>query len=91
MLLLRPVAESAGVQVLLIDTLTYSWFLPGCFLAITFRCIVSRVLKKWRLSLVKIGDDELDMQLLISLVKARPVLWDKTGDVYKDGMETKKT
>jgi len=30
------------------------------------------------------GDFEYDVDLLISLVKARPVLWDKTDDIYKD-------
>jgi len=36
------------------------------------------------------GDIEFDIDLLISLVEARPVLWDKTGDIYKDRNETKK-
>jgi len=36
------------------------------------------------------GDFEFDTDLLISLVEARPVLWDKTGDIYKDRKETKK-
>jgi len=36
------------------------------------------------------GDYELDIELLISVVNARPVLWDKTDDIYKDRIETKK-
>ena len=40
--------------------------------------------------MVKMSDFELDIELLISLVDARPVLWDKTDDVYKDRIETKK-
>jgi len=36
------------------------------------------------------GDFEFDIELLISLEEARPVLWDKTDDIYKDGNETKK-
>jgi hypothetical protein len=33
------------------------------------------------------GDFEFDIDLLISLVEARPVLWDKTADIYKDRNE----
>jgi hypothetical protein len=36
------------------------------------------------------GDFEFDTDLLMSLVEARPVLWDKTDDIYKDRNETKK-
>ena len=36
------------------------------------------------------GDSEFDIDLLISQVEARPVLWDKTDDIYKDRNETKK-
>jgi hypothetical protein len=36
------------------------------------------------------GDFEFDIDLLISMVEARPVLWDKTDDIYKDGNKTKK-
>jgi len=36
------------------------------------------------------SDFEFDTDLLISLVEARPVLWDKTDDIYKDRNETKK-
>ena len=36
------------------------------------------------------GDFEFDTDLLISLVEARPVLWDKADDIYKDRNETKK-
>jgi hypothetical protein len=35
-------------------------------------------------------DFEFEIDLLISLVKARPVLWDKADDIYKDRNETKK-
>jgi len=37
------------------------------------------------------GDFEFDIDFLIFLVEARPVLWDKTDDIYKDRNETKKT
>jgi len=37
------------------------------------------------------GDFEFDTDLLLSLVEARPLLWDKTDDIYKDRNETKKT
>ena len=39
--------------------------------------------------MVKMGDIDLDIELSISLVEARPVLWDKM-DIYKDRNETKK-
>ena len=39
--------------------------------------------------MVKMDDFEFDIDL-ISLVEARPVLWDKTDDIYKDRIETKK-
>jgi hypothetical protein len=39
---------------------------------------------------VEMGDFEFDIDLLISLLEARPVLWDKTDDIYKDRNETKK-
>jgi len=35
------------------------------------------------------GDFKFDTDLLISLVEARPVLWDKTDDIYRDRNETK--
>ena len=34
--------------------------------------------------MVKMGDFEFNTDLLISLVEARPVLLDKTDDIYKD-------
>ena len=34
-------------------------------------------------------DEELDTEKLISLVQDRPVLWDKTADIYKDRNATK--
>jgi hypothetical protein len=33
---------------------------------------------------------EFDIDLLIFLLEARPVLWDKTDDIYNDRNETKK-
>ena len=42
------------------------------------------------LPVVKMGDFEFDIDLLISPVEARPVLWDKTDDSYKDRSKTKK-
>jgi len=39
---------------------------------------------------VKMGDFDFDIELLVSLVDARPVLCDKTDDIYKDRIETKK-
>jgi len=38
---------------------------------------------------VKTGDFEFDIDLLISLVEARPVLWDKTDVIYKNRKEMK--
>jgi hypothetical protein len=38
----------------------------------------------------KMVDFEFDIDLFISLVEAKPVLWDKTDDIYKDRDETKK-
>jgi len=37
------------------------------------------------------GDFEFDIDLLISLVEARPVLWDKTDDIYKGKRNEKGT
>jgi hypothetical protein len=39
---------------------------------------------------VKMGDFEFDTDVLICLVEARPGLWDKTHDIYKDRNEKKK-
>ena len=36
-------------------------------------------------------DFDFDIELSISLVEARPVLWDKTDDIYKGRKETNKT
>lgn len=33
--------------------------------------------------------DDIDAEILITLVEARPVLWDKSLDVYKDRIATK--
>ena len=41
-------------------------------------------------TVVKMGDFEFNIDLLISLVEARSMLWDKTDDIYKDRNETKK-
>jgi hypothetical protein len=41
-------------------------------------------------TVVKMGDFQFDNDLLISLVGARPVLWDKTEDIYKDRIETRR-
>ena len=40
--------------------------------------------------MVKMGDFEFDIDLLIFLVEARPVLWHRMDDIYKDRNETKK-
>jgi hypothetical protein len=34
--------------------------------------------------MVKMGNFEFDIDLLISLVEARSVLWNKKDDIYKD-------
>jgi hypothetical protein len=39
---------------------------------------------------VKMAGFEFDIELLISLVEARPVSLDKTDDIYKYRIETKK-
>jgi hypothetical protein len=41
---------------------------------------------------VKMSDFEFDIEMLIRIspVEARPVLWDKMDDIYKDRNETKK-
>jgi hypothetical protein len=36
------------------------------------------------------SDFEIDIELLISFVEARPVLWNKSSDVYKDRDSTRK-
>ena len=85
----RPVAEWTVVRVLLIATFTHSGFYP----AVPERSLSTTVsVEYWnrRLPVVKMGDFEFHIVLLISLVEARPVLWDKTGDIYKDRNETKK-
>jgi hypothetical protein len=37
------------------------------------------------------SDFQIDIELLISLIEARPVLWDKASDIYKDRDGTRKT
>jgi hypothetical protein len=37
------------------------------------------------------GYFDFDIELVKSLVEARPMLWDKTDDMYKDKNEMKKT
>jgi len=39
---------------------------------------------------VKMSHFEFDIELLISLVETRPVLWNKMDDTYKDRIEKKK-
>jgi len=34
--------------------------------------------------------DHIDTELLISLIEAKPVLWDKSLDIYKDRNNTRK-
>ena len=53
-------------------------------------CSASEVLKQSRFSMVKMGYFEFDVELLISLVGARPVLWNKTDGTCTDRIETKK-
>jgi hypothetical protein len=36
------------------------------------------------------SDFELDIEMLISLMESRPMLWDKTDDIFKDRNVTKK-
>jgi hypothetical protein len=36
------------------------------------------------------SDFQIDIELLISLIEARPVLWDKASDIYKDRDGTRK-
>jgi hypothetical protein len=38
---------------------------------------------------LKTDDFDLDIELSVSLVEARPVLWDKMDDIYKEKNETK--
>jgi hypothetical protein len=71
------VAESAAVQVLLLGTFTHSCF-TRLYPSDHFPLRCSRVLKQLRLSVVEMGDFEFDIELLISLVNAWPVMWDKT-------------
>ena len=85
----RPVAESTVVQVLFIDTFTHFGFYP----AVSERSLSTAVPVEYRnssLPVVKMGDFEFDTDLLISLVEARPVLWDKKNGIYKGRNEPKK-
>jgi len=62
---------------------THSDFYP----AVTERSLSTAVSLEYcnsSLLVVKLGDFEFDIGLLISLVEARPALWDKTGDIYRD-------
>jgi hypothetical protein len=84
----RPVAESTVVQVLLIDTFTHSGFYP----AVLERSVTNSVsVEYWNSSLpvVKMGDFEFIVELLISLVEARPVLWDRADDIYRQKRNVK--
>ena len=40
--------------------------------------------------MVKMDDFGFNVELLISLVDVRPVLWDKTDGTYKDRIEAKR-
>jgi hypothetical protein len=76
-------------QVWLIDMFTHSGFYP----TVPERSLSTAVsVEYWNNSLpvVKTGDFEFNIELLISLAEARPVLWDRTDDIYKDRNETKK-
>jgi hypothetical protein len=42
------------------------------------------------LPVVNMEDFEFHTDLFISVVEARPLLWDKTDEIYKDRIETKK-
>lgn len=63
-------------------------FLPGCIRAAS--SAVSVEYCNSSPSVVKMGDFDFAIELLIFLVDARPVLWDKKDDIYKDTIETKK-
>jgi len=39
---------------------------------------------------VRRGDFYFEIELSISVVETRPVLWDKTDDIYKRRIETKR-
>ena len=41
--------------------------------------------------MVKMGDFEFNIELLIYLVDTRPVLWDKTDDIYSQDRNEKGT
>jgi hypothetical protein len=84
-----PVVESAVAQVLLADKFTHSGVHP----AVSERSPSTAVSVEYlniRVSAVKIGDFDFNIELLISLVEARPVLWDKMDDMYKDRNEMKR-
>jgi hypothetical protein len=83
------VAESAAVQVLLLGTFTHCCF-TRLYPSDHFPLRCSKVLKQLRLSVAEMGDFEFDIELLIYLVDARPVLWIKTDGFYKDRIETKR-
>jgi len=74
------------VQVLLIDTFTHSGFYPAVFER-SLSTAVSVENQNRSLPVVKMGDFEFDIDWIISLLEARPVLWDKTDDIYKNRNE----
>ena len=82
----RPVDKSTVVHVLLIDTLTHSGIYPAVFNRKNFTA-VSVVYWNCGVTVEKKGDFELDIDLLLSLVEAMPVLWDKTDDIYRERNE----
>jgi hypothetical protein len=86
----RPVAVSSGADVAYRHVHTLRC-LAGCIRAVGFHCSVSRVLKQQSQSVVKMGYYHFQIKLSIYLVETKPVLWDKTDDIFKDKNETKKT
>ena len=81
-------AELAVVQVL-IHTFAHTGFNP----AVAERSLTTAVsVEYWNNSLpvVKMSDFGFDIELLMSPVEARLLLWDKTADICKDINETKK-
>jgi hypothetical protein len=84
----RPVAESAVVQVLLIDTFTHTGTYPAYLSErVALQCYYSTETAE---SVVKMDRFEFNIELLISVTGARPLLWNKTVDTYKDRIDTKK-
>ena len=51
-----------------------------------YRALCSREVQ----SSVTMSEYQVDIELLITLIEARPVLWDKSSDIYKDRDGTRK-